>query len=120
MKHITVVSALVAGVLFAFSNAGRHSDVAKRGGFTKQLLERPAPQRRQVVNSTEYRFYSNTTARKLVPICPDSADEGFSILRRVPPGYSTRDAYRDVFWSHPDRYEQCLPSTFLRLSAYYR
>lgn len=75
MKHLTIVSALVAGVLFALSNAGRMSDVARRGGFTKQLLERPAQQRRQVVNSTEYRFYSNTTARESIPIHSDPADK---------------------------------------------
>lgn len=64
MNHFNVFSLLVAGVLFAFSNAGRLSDVARRGGFTPQMLERQV-QRRQGVNTTDYRFYSNSTAREL-------------------------------------------------------
>lgn len=63
MKHFAVVPVLISAVLFALSNAGRLSDVARRGGFTRQLLGRQV-QPRQAVNTTDYRFYSNATARE--------------------------------------------------------
>lgn len=68
MKHFFGVAlALGASILLAVTNAGRLADVAQRRGYTKQLIERSSSRMRarQVVNSTEYRFYSNTTAREL-------------------------------------------------------
>lgn len=58
--------ALGLSILFAVSQAGFHSEISRRKGFTKQLLERSSIHARQGVNGTDYRFYNNDTAREIV------------------------------------------------------
>lgn len=62
---LSTALALGLSILFVLTNAGLHFDVSQRRGFTKQLLERAnGLKARQGVNTTDYRFYNNKTARE--------------------------------------------------------
>lgn len=61
--------ALVTCILFVLTHAGRFSEVAQRRGYTKQLVERaaePPYHARRSDNTSDYRFYTNATAREFV------------------------------------------------------